>query len=466
MLIMGSNTSPAAPHYYGADSSFFSAVGAGILRGRLPYVDYFDMKGPYLFLIEALGHLIGGTTGIFILEVFNLFAVLLLVDRCAQLILGKTAGYIPRFLCQLPPLFFLCISIGGGNFTEEWSLVPLLLCLTLFIRYINAGTDEHPPKFAFVYGCCFAFLTLIRVTNAVLICAVVFTATLSLLYRKKFLCLLKNAGAFILGFLAASLPAVLLCAYWGILPEMLDCVFVFGFQYGVHGTGLHLKLLMLSLLFSFLSPLVFSKKTDRRYLLFLVTSFFAYLYIFSLGNLYDHYFTLLMPYIALSSIWLIGSFLHCEVQKWRRTAALCIAVLCIAANFFYAAQSAWNSLECILETDNVDEYYAAIELGQLIPEDERDSVFGYVKSYKFFEINQIDNNNKYCSWQESYIGIRPEIALELETELSSAPPKWIVLSSGYLQKFDFLKDMLDSSYSLIAENEYYLLYTLCDPILQ
>lgn len=65
MLIMGSNTSPAAPHYYGADSSFFSAVGAGILRGRLPYVDYFDMKGPYLFLIEALGHLIGGTTGIY-----------------------------------------------------------------------------------------------------------------------------------------------------------------------------------------------------------------------------------------------------------------------------------------------------------------------------------------------------------------------------------------------------------------
>lgn len=89
-----------------------------------------------------------------------------------------------------------------------------------------------------------------------------------------------------------------------------------------------------------------------------------------------------------------------------------------------------------------------------------------MKSYKFFEINQIDNNNKYCSWQESYIGIRPEIALELETELSSVPPKWIVLSSGYLQKFDFLKDMLDSSYSLIAENEYYLLYTLCDPILQ
>ena len=462
MLIMASCNSPAAPHYYGPDSAFFSSVGAGLLRGRYPYVDYFDMKGPYLFFIEALGHWIAGTTGIFILEVLNFFVVLLLVDRCAQLILGEDTGYIPRFLCQLPPMFFLCISIEGGNFTEEWSLVPLLLCLMLFIRYVNTGSDEHPPRFAFIYGCCFAYLALIRVTNAVLICAVVFTALVSLLYRKQFLCLLKNAGAFILGLVAASLPAVLLCTYWGILREMLDCVFVFGFQYGVHGTGLRLKPLMLTLLFSILGSLVCGKGTDRRYPLFLITSLLVYLYTFTLGNLYNHYFTLLMPYIALSSIWLVGSFLRCPVQKWRRTAAISLAAVCIAANLFSAVQSVWNSLECILEIDNLDEYYAAAELGPLIPEDERDSVFGWVRSYRFFEINQIDNISKYCSWQETYIKIRPEIALELEEVLSNAPPKWIVLSNAYLKNYEFLINMLDSHYTLVADNTYYLLYHLCD----
>lgn len=457
-LIMASSNSPAAPNYYGADSSFFSAVGSGMLRGRLPYVDYFDMKGPYLFFIEALGHWIAGTTGIFILEVFNLFAALLLIDGCARLILGKDIGYIPRFLCQLPPLFFLCISFQGGNFTEEWSLVPLLLCLKLFIQYINSGSDEHPPKFAFAYGCCFAFLALIRVTNAVLICAVVFTAMVSLLYRKQGLCLIKNAGAFILGFVTGVLPALLLCAYWGILQEMLDCVFVFGFQYGVHGTGLQLKPLMLSILFSFLGPLVFSRGTDRRYTLFMITSLLAHLYVFNLGNLYGHYFTLLMPYIALSSIWLIQSFRSRTTAKWRQRLALCLAALCIAVNLFSAVQAVWNSIESSLEIDNLDEYYAAAELGQLIPEKDRDSVFGWVRSYKFFEINQIDNCNKYCSWQENYIKIRPEIALELEDSLSLSPPQWIVLSNGYLQNFDFLKNMLDSGYSLVASNEYYLLY--------
>lgn len=141
---------------------------------------------------------------------------------------------------------------------------------------------------------------------------------------------------------------------------------------------------------------------------------------------------------------------------------MCVAAFCIAANLLWAVQSVWNSIECILEIDNLDEYYAASELGTLIPEEDRDSVFGWVRSYKFFEINQIDNWSKYCSWQENYIQIRPEIAIELEDSLSSSPPEWIVLSNGYLQKFDFLENLLDNSYSLVASNEYYLLYHLCN----
>ena len=462
MLIMASAHSPAAPLLYGADQSFFSSVGSGMLRGRLPYVDYFDMKGPYLFFIQALGHLIAGTTGIFILEVINFFIALLLIDRCAKLILGEKTGFIPRFICQLPPLFFLCISIEYGNMTEEWSLVPLLLCLYLFARYIFNGQNayQHPPKYAFVYGCCFSFLTLIRITNAVLICALVFTAMVSLLYRKKFKCLLKNAVAFILGFTATALPVLVWCVHLGILDEMLDCVFVFGFQYGVNGSGLRLTPIMFSLLFFLLGPLVYGKDTDRRFTLFIIVSFLATLYSFTLGNLYNHYFTLLTPYIALGSIWLVGSFLDCMVKKWRRSAAVCIVAVCIAANLFFAMQSVWNSIENILQIDNLDKYYAAAELGAMIPEDERDSVFGYVRSYKFFEINQIDNWSKYCSWQESYIRLRPEIRLELEESLTAEPPEWIVVSRNYLKSFTFLKELLQSSYLEAGANDYYLLYRL------
>ncbi len=45
-------------------------VGRGIVEGRTPYVDFYDLKGPYLFFINALGQLLHrGRLGIFLIEI-------------------------------------------------------------------------------------------------------------------------------------------------------------------------------------------------------------------------------------------------------------------------------------------------------------------------------------------------------------------------------------------------------------
>ena len=163
-----------------------------------------------------------------------------------------------------------------------------------------------------------------------------------------------------------------------------------------------------------------------------------------MGNLYNHYFTLIMPYTVLASIWIIKSFFDPNTKRKRRIISVHIAAILILLNLFSAAQCVWNSFEFIFELDGLEEYYDASELGQIIPEGERNSVFGYVRSYKFFEINHIDNCSKYSSWQESYIKIRPEIANELEESLAANPPKWIVLSKNYLSDFAYLIQLLAS----------------------
>ena len=64
-----SNSSPLTPNFVGSDSAFFRLVGQGMTKGMLPYRDFFDMKGPYLFLIEYLAQLVSyGRLGIFIIE--------------------------------------------------------------------------------------------------------------------------------------------------------------------------------------------------------------------------------------------------------------------------------------------------------------------------------------------------------------------------------------------------------------
>ena len=51
------------------DSTVYRYLGMGLLRGRLPYVDLCDNKGPLLYLIEAVGALLGGRWGLFVLQV-------------------------------------------------------------------------------------------------------------------------------------------------------------------------------------------------------------------------------------------------------------------------------------------------------------------------------------------------------------------------------------------------------------
>ena len=60
-----------------ADQSMFSVIGANWAEGKLPYVDTWDSKGPFIFFMNMIGHrLARGEMGIFILQTINLVAVL------------------------------------------------------------------------------------------------------------------------------------------------------------------------------------------------------------------------------------------------------------------------------------------------------------------------------------------------------------------------------------------------------
>ena len=69
LLVFSLWTSPFYKNWYGCDASFFTMAGRAILSGYVPYRDFFDLKGPYFFFIEALGQLIvKGRTGAFVMQ--------------------------------------------------------------------------------------------------------------------------------------------------------------------------------------------------------------------------------------------------------------------------------------------------------------------------------------------------------------------------------------------------------------
>ena len=79
-------TSPFTTCDNGYDAAFFRLVGQGMTKGYLPYRDFFDMKGPFLFFIEYLGQILSyGRTGIFLVQWINLFFSLVVISKLFEL---------------------------------------------------------------------------------------------------------------------------------------------------------------------------------------------------------------------------------------------------------------------------------------------------------------------------------------------------------------------------------------------
>lgn len=81
LMLFSYSTSPCFPWSFGWDSAFFQLVGRGMAEGKVPYRDFFDMKGPWLFLIQYLGNLVG-EYGVFLLQCIALVVELLLCIKC------------------------------------------------------------------------------------------------------------------------------------------------------------------------------------------------------------------------------------------------------------------------------------------------------------------------------------------------------------------------------------------------
>ena len=63
------STSPIVEGYYSYDSAIFQVVGKSWIRGIVPYSQCFDHKGPFVFLMNAIGYAFGiGKTGVAIVQ--------------------------------------------------------------------------------------------------------------------------------------------------------------------------------------------------------------------------------------------------------------------------------------------------------------------------------------------------------------------------------------------------------------
>lgn len=466
------STSPLYPHCYGVDSSFFMFTGRMVRDGKVPYLDFFDMKGPLIFFIQALGQWIcDGKMGIFLVQIIFLMVSMWLAYGIARQFVREA----PAFLIVILNLLVLWATCTGGNLTEEFSLPPVLLSCLLAAVYVRSGKGEHPPLYAGVYGACFACLALIRVTNAAFICGIIGSVLVVLVRGKRWKNLVWNMGGFLLGAGLCFLPVAAYFLAHGAFREMIYGTFQFPFLYsndGVSGrsasTWMSLFYYISPVLFGFLGALIYGRKKEAYMGYLMAFAGFLTLVALGMGQTSDHYFTMGVPIytVGLSMVWRLLSEKDTRQRPWPLFLTAALVSVSLTGFIHYQGRisdSISYSLSYILDPheEAEEEERLCREQGAMIPQAERDSVWGYDLDPRWYYINNIQPCFRYCAYIPIFVKLNPEETVaEIYEMLDTVFPRWIVAPELEEVDLEYLRAVLETRYELVDHGDSADLYRL------
>lgn len=125
VISLNSKCSPVYPLNNLSDPNIMFTVGKGVLKGKVPYRDLYEHKGPLIIFMHTLAAAISydSFTGIYILKILFCFAFLVSAYKIACLVTGS-----PKVIFLIS---FLAVCVYGsrafvsGDLAEEFCL-PLL----------------------------------------------------------------------------------------------------------------------------------------------------------------------------------------------------------------------------------------------------------------------------------------------------------------------------------------------------
>lgn len=294
-------TSPFYGNYYTSDASIFITIGKAMKEGKIVYKEIFDHKGQFFF-IQMIGQFIyEGKIGIFVIEVFSLFITNLFLYKTICLFTSNKNA----FISVLTSMIFMSYFIETGNYSEEYSIPFLAICLYLAIKWLK-GNNQFSNKnnlYAFIYGLCFSIIAFIRLNNAALICGLMLAITIIFIKNRKFLDLIKSALFFVLGIILVCLPIFIYFYKVDAIYDMLYGTFIHNFLYINSGIQSNMSTIAKIIVFIIITLLAFFNCTtfskDKNFKLLIFCTYISTLITLHIGPGFNNYYILSVPLIAL-----------------------------------------------------------------------------------------------------------------------------------------------------------------------
>ncbi|NCF69048.1 MAG: hypothetical protein GWP61_24065 [Chloroflexi bacterium] len=295
------------------DSGVFLYIGWRMLQGDIPYLDVWDHKPPVIFLINALGLLIGGGSrwGVWLVELGLLFLAALLGFKLIKRYLGTLPAIFALYLWLLS----LAFIINGGNLTTEYTLAIQFACLWLAIEAEEKGYFFWRGYLIGIL-CAIAFLTKQNAIGVVV--AILLYLIVSRVIIGQFRTLIRALLVIALGVLTVFFLVLTFFVATGAFEVFWDAAFAYNFVYVSSTLSEHLEgsltglrllgntgLAQLALIGwgAALTILSFHRKLERKYIAPLTIALIALpvelLLVGMSGKAYRHYYMALLPIFSI-----------------------------------------------------------------------------------------------------------------------------------------------------------------------
>lgn len=459
------STSPLYRYFLGWDSAQFQTIGKMWSLGKIPYVDAFDHKGPFIFWVNMLGYLLTGNyIGVAVFQVLFLTVSLAIILKISQMASRRVLyGIISLavFLCSLTVLY------GEGNLTEEYCLTFLAACTYFFVKYFLSETVwEHDAKQAVFYGLSFGVCLLTRITNAVYLCVGVAVIACSLIRKKLLKNLIQNILGFFCGFLLIVIPFSIYFAANGAVGDFLYGTIGFNIEYiSGKSSWCHNASVKTWCSFAFfyfpvysIFPTALLSALRKKYSMsvYCVLCGISEMFLFLGGSLYSHYALICLPQLTLllNEIIQIKSIRKILI-KWKQVLILGIA-LYTAVGFTYFT---YTSAENFAKWRNPQEY-GYESLLDLIPDKDKDSFVAYLggKYRDIYLLHGLMPCYKYFVQQEAHSKWSRQVKEDIHDTFQSGNAKWILTGDGVTA----IQDVLFQRYQLAARTGRFSLYRLME----
>jgi len=444
-------------NFYGHDSAIFITMGQALLDGKVPYVDFFDHKGPMLIFINALGQLfVKGREGIFLIQIVNLSVVLLFlykISRLFSLSVINTAILIFTFL-----LFFR-FTITEGNLTEEYTLPFIFISIYLTFGFYFKNKSLDLPDAALL-GLCFFVPFWIRANNVGLIIACIIFIIYILLKEKRYKSLKKFIVGFLLTIFALSVVLFGYFIYKGAFGEMIYSSFLFNLKYArisdliLPKYARYYTIFIIAAVFFLCLGVAahYKKNRDKNVLVFaLLCLVFGIMPLLLTGidRLLLHYMALTIPITIAGLLFLLISLPKSGLSKSKYGVSVIIVLillLVISIRFRY---------DKVKHID--DEYVIAVrEICKNVPENQKYNTFTYHAPPSFYLVSGMPLTFRYFILQEFHARVDTTIFTDINKMMTERRPLWVFTGFKSAGKFKNkeLCAIIEENYYLVERKEY------------